>query len=130
MKKFAFIALALWGCYYYSSRHLNLENSARFVSTHKNASWAPRAAYYIAVVYEQRENYPKAQEAFSQLLTDYPTCQYAPSALIKLDSAAENNADWETAKSSLVRYLEEFPDAPQKELATKRLEMLRYKHGP
>lgn len=130
MIKLALAALAVWGSYYYVSRHYKFEDSLKVVERHKGSSWAPTATYYIGMVYEQREDYPKAQETFSRLLTNYPTCQYAPDALIKLSQAAERRRDWDEAKSALARYVEEYPGEKKIDLARKRLELLRYNHGP
>ncbi|MDD5658287.1 MAG: tetratricopeptide repeat protein [Elusimicrobia bacterium] len=130
MMKLALAALAAWGGYYYLAHHCKFDDGIEFVSRHKDAAWAPRANYLIGMVYEQREDYPKAQDAFSRLLTAYPTCQYAADALLKMGLAAEHNGDWDTAKSALARYAEEHPDGGKIELARKRLELLRYQHGP
>ncbi|MFA6003435.1 MAG: tetratricopeptide repeat protein [Elusimicrobiota bacterium] len=130
MIKYIVLILAVAGGYYYVSRHCNLANAERLISEHKGASWAPRARYTVALFYDQREDYPKAQEAFTRLLSEYPTCQYVPSVLIHVDEVAQENQDWAAAKAALARYVEEFPEGKDIELARKRLEMLRYHHGP
>ena len=130
MIKLALAALAAWGCFYYVTRHCSFDDGMKVVARHKGASWAPAANYYIGVVYEQREDHAKAQETFSRLLTDYPTCQYAAGALAKLGFAAESNGDWDAAKSAFAQYIEENPEADKAGLVRKRLELLRYHHGP
>jgi len=130
MIKYVLIVLALAGGCHYVSRHFKFDDSLEFVKRHKDASWAPRANYTIALIYHHRENYPKSQAAFTQLLTDYPTWQFMPKSLVYLYEAAEYNQDWETAKSALSRYIEEYPDGPDIALVRKRLELLKYHHGP
>ena len=129
MIKYAFVVLILFGGYYYISRHASLESSLQYVEQHKDASWAPRANYTIGFIYHEREEYGKSKEAFTQLLTDYPTGQFAASGLFYLEDSAEYTHDWETAKTALDRYLEEYPDGKYIPLMRQRRELLRYQHG-
>jgi TolA-binding protein len=129
MIKWGFIVLALYGGYYYFGRHVSLDSSLRYVSRNKGASWAPRANYVIGFLYHQREEHDKAKAAFTQLLTDYPTCQFAAPGLFYLEDSAESTRDWQTAKEALERYLEEHPDGKKIEIMRKRREMLRYQRG-
>lgn len=129
MIKFVIVALALYGGYYYLSRHASMESSMQYVAQHKGASWAPRANYTIGRIYHQREEYGKAEAAFTQLLTDYPTGQFAARGLYFLEDSAESVKDWEAAKAALDRYIEEYPDGDKIRLMRQRREMLRYQHG-
>ncbi len=128
MKKIIFVLLLLYGGYYYASRRYEFHDTLAFAKRHPQAKWAPAVDYYVGLIYYQRSDYAGAQEAFTQLLTDHPTATYAPKALLRLGDAAENNHDWETAKSALGRYVEEYPDGKEIELARKRLEILKYQH--
>ena len=92
------------------------------------ASWAPTLDYYVGIANFQKSNYPKCQEAFTQLLTDHPTSQYTARALARQADCAEYNRDWETAKTASGRYLEEFPDGKAYENMKKKLELLKYNH--
>jgi TolA-binding protein len=129
MIKWGLVVLALYGGYYYFSKHVSLDSSLKYVAQNKGASWAPRANYAIGFLYYQRDDHDKAKEAFTQLLTDYPTCQFAARGLFYLEGAAENIRDYATARASLDRYLEEFPEGKHIEIMRKRSEMLRYQHG-
>ena len=46
--------------------------------------WIPAFGidYYVGLAYYQRAEFPKAQAAFQQLLTDYPTGPYAANGLL------------------------------------------------
>ena len=121
--------MALYGGFYYVSKLYKFDDNMAYVKGHKGASWAPKANYYIGVIYYQREDYPKAQEAFTQLLTDYPTCQHAAKGLVYWEGAAEYNHDWGSARTALDRYIEEYPDGEDIDLMKKRSEMLKYRHG-
>ena len=129
MIKYVVLVLVLAGGSYYLSRHASLDSSLQYVEQHKDASWAPRANFTIAFIYYEQEEYPKAQAAFTQLLTDYPTGQFTVRSLVYLETAAEYNHDWETAKTSLDRYLDEFSDGRDIALMRQRRELLRYNHG-
>ena len=128
MKKIVFILLALYGAWYYASRRFEFHDTLTYAKKNPQAHWAPAVDYYVGLVYYQRARYDKAQEALTQLLTDYPTCQYAASGLVHLDDVAEYNHDWETARAALKRYVEEYPQGHDIEVMRKRLELLNYQH--
>ncbi len=128
MKKFLIIVLALYGACYYVGSNYHPHDALAYAKKHPQAKWAPAADYYVGFAYYQRGRYEPAQEAFNQLLMDYPTCQYVPKALVYLSDVQETNHDWEAAKSSLTRYAEDFPNGADISLVTKRLELLKYRH--
>lgn len=127
MKKLIFIVAVLYGTYWYASTRFNFADTLVYAKKNRQASWAPAADYYIGLVYYQRAEYPKAQEAFTQLLTDFSTGPYTAKGLIRLASAAEENRDYEVARQSLQRFIEEFPDHKDKGVAEKRLELIKFK---
>jgi outer membrane protein assembly factor BamD (BamD/ComL family) len=129
MIKYVIFVLALAGGSYYFSHNFSLESSLRCVAQHKDASWAPRANYTIGFIYHQREDYGKAEEAFKQLLTDYPNSQFTARGLFYLEDSAEYAHDWDTAKTALDRYIEEYPDGHEIGLVRQRRDLLRYNHG-
>jgi TolA-binding protein len=129
MTRYVVFVLALAGGYYYLSRNASLEAGLQYAARHKDASWAPRADYTIGFIYHEREEYGKAEAAFTQLLTDYPTGQFTAPGLFYLEDSAEYIHDWDTAKTSLDRYIEDFPDGDKIGLVRQRRELLRYNHG-
>ncbi len=124
MKKLYFFILIAGGVWWYASHRFNFSDTMEYAKKHPGASWAPAAEYSVGMVYYQRGDYPKAQEAFTQLLTDFPTGQYEARGLLRLSEAAEENRDWPTAKQTLDQFLAEFPDSPDRPLAEKRKELL------
>ena len=106
-----------------------VQDLLEYSTTHPNPTWSPKVVYWVGVYHYQKTHYPKAQEVMTQLLLDYPTCQYAAPALMTLGYAAEENHDWEMAKSSAKQYIEQFPKGDDIEIAQKRLEMIKYRHG-
>ena len=126
--KYLLIIVVFWGIYYYASQRYHFHDALAFAKSNPQASWAPTVDYYVGTAYYMRNEHAKSEEAFTQLLTDYPTCQYAPKALVKLDDSAEENRHWEIARDALKRYVEDYPDGPDIQWARKRLEMLNYSH--
>ena len=126
--KFVLIVLGLYGAYYYVSKHYEFHDTLVYAQKHPGEKWASPVQYYVGVIYYQRAEYPEAQEAFSKLLENDPTGYYSPNAYLKLDDSAQYNRDWDTAKSALERYIENYPDGKKIELAKSRLDMLRYRH--
>ena len=130
MKFVMLAALVLYGLYYYVSRRFEFHDTLAYAQKHSGAVWSAPTEYYVGLVYYQRSEYPKAQEAFSQLLKDHPTDYHAPRALILLSDSAEYNRDWDAARAALSQYIENYPDGRDVRLAKQRLELVNYKHGP
>lgn len=127
MKKFVIFFAILYGIYWYASEKFSFEGTLAYAHNNQHKKWAPAAEYYVGLVYYQRAEYPKAQEAFTMLLTDFSTGTYTASGLWRLASAAEENRDYETARQSLTRLLEEFPDYKERKAAERKLEYIKFK---
>ena len=126
--KFILVVLGLYGAYYYANKHFEFHDTLVYAQKHPEKSWSGPVQYYVGLIYYQRSDYPKAQEAFSTLLLGNTTAYHAPRALMMLGDAAQYTRDWETAKDAHARYIEAFPNGNDIELAKSRLEMLRYQH--
>lgn len=124
MKKLIIAAALLYGGYWYAKRHYDFDAVLRYAKTHPSPRLAPAIDYYVGLAYYQRAEFEKSQEAFTQLLTDHPTSQYAPKGLLRLSEVAAERRDWDGARAALNRFKEEFPDHPQRDMADKRLELL------
>lgn len=127
MKTILIIAALFYGAYWYASRHYKFEDTLVYAKKNPQASWAPAADYYVGMVYYQRGDYQKSQEAFTQLVTDYSTGPYTVKGLMRLSEVAEENRDWPTARQSLERVIEEFPDYKNVSFAKQRLEHIKFK---
>lgn len=123
MKKFYAFVLIVGGIWWYATHRFNFSDAMTYAQKHPAASWAPAVEYSVGLVYYQRADYQKAQDAFTQLLTDFPTGQYEARGLMRLSEAAEQNRDFTTAKESVERYLQEFPDGPDAQTAERRKEL-------
>lgn len=127
MKKWIAVFAVLYGTYWYASNRFDFADTLVYARKNPQASWAPAADYYVGLVYYQRTEYVKSQEAFTQLLTDYSTGPYTSRGLMRLSQVAMDNRDYETARQSLTRFLEEFPDHKERNIAEKRLEYIKFK---
>lgn len=127
--KFLVVILGLYGAYWYVAKHYEFHDTLVYAKQHPGSSWAPPADYYVGLVYYQRADYPKAEEAFTQLLTDYPTSQYTESALFYNEDSAEYDHNWDQAKTLTQQYLDGFPNGKNIEIMRKRQELLNYQHG-
>jgi outer membrane protein assembly factor BamD (BamD/ComL family) len=124
MKKAYFLIVLASGVWWYASRRFNFSDTMVYAQKHQNASWAPAVEYSVGLVYYQRADYQKAEDSFNQLLTDFPTGQYEARGLLRLSEAAEENRDFSAARDAVTRYIEEYPDAPDRQMAERRKEML------
>lgn len=127
MKKLIAVFAVLYGTHWYASRHFNFADTLVYAKKNPQASWAPAADYYVGLVYYQRAEYAKSQEAFTQLLADYTTGPYTAKGLLRLAAAAEENRDYGVVRQSLERFIEEFPDHKDRRIAEQRLESVKFK---
>lgn len=127
--KWVFIIIAvLYAGYNYVGKHYQFHDTLVYAKKHPDPRYAPAIDYYVGLVYYQRTQYHKAQEAFTQLLEDYPTAQYMPKALLRLEDSAEYNDDWPTARMAAQKYIEDYPSDKDIDIMKHRLEMLNYRH--
>lgn len=127
MKKWICIFAVLYGTYWYASNHFNFSDTLVYAKKNPSASWAPAVDYYVGLVYLQRDEYGKSQEAFTQLLTDYSTGPYTSRGLMRLSQVAIHNRDWPVARQSLERFIQEFPDHPERPIADQRWDFVKFK---
>ena len=127
MKKILFVFAVLYGTYWYASSRFNFADTLVYAKKNQYASWSQRTYYYVGLVYYQRAEYAKSQDAFTQLVTDFSTGPYVARGLIRLSQVAEENRDWPVARQSLERFIEEFPDHKDKPSAIQRLDLIKFK---
>lgn len=124
MKPLLIVVALFYGGYWYASRHYDFQTALAYAKKNPSPKLAPAIDYYVGLAYYQRAEFEKSQAAFTQLLTDYPTGQYTDKALLRMSEVAMENKDYDTVRDSLKRFLEEFPQHPQRQIATKRLELI------
>ena len=127
MKTLMIIGAIFYGTYWYAGTHYKFEDTLVYAKKNPQASWAPAVDYYVGMVYYQRGDYPKSQEAFTQLVTDYSTSPYTPRGLLRLSEVAEENRNWPVARQSLERFIEEFSGHKDISFARQRLDLIKFK---
>ena len=124
MEKMIVFVLVIGGLWWYASKRFDFKDTLLVAKKYQSSPWAPGSVYRVGLVYYGRGDYEMAQQAFTQLLTDYPTGQYTARALLRMSEIAENTHDYESARQFLKRFLEEFPEHPDLRMAQKRMELL------
>lgn len=124
MKKLVLFALVVGGVWWYASHKFKFDDTLVYAKKHADKPWASAVTYSVGLVYYQRDDYQKSQQVFNSLLTDFPTGQYTASALLRLSEVADQNHDYSTEKEVLDRFLNEYPEHPDRMIATKRRELL------
>ena len=125
-KIFIWLAVIIGSCVYVY-KHYTFQDVLACDNKYRSWVWGPRVDYYIGVGLYLKDRHEDAAAAFEQLLTNYPTCQYAPAALYKAGVAYQNLRQWEKARAAYQRYLELFPQGPQAELANKKYEYIKFR---
>lgn len=126
-KKWFIILGLLVGLGVYVNSHYTFKDVLEYSQKHPDPSISPKLDYYTGMAYFLRDRSPEAIAAFQQLLTDYPTCQYAPMALIRLGSEYSEKGQWEEARNSYQRYMDQFPDGPDIQLARNKYEIIKFR---
>ncbi|MCX5788115.1 MAG: tetratricopeptide repeat protein [Elusimicrobia bacterium] len=127
LKKFFWALIILIGLGWYVRQHYTFRDVLAYAKSHPSQSASPALDYYSGMGFYLREDYDGAIEAFGQLLTDYPTCQYAPTALVRLSSSYMERNRWSEAKETLEKFIEQFPDDKNRPLVDQKYEYVKYK---
>ncbi len=127
MRNLVIVAAVLYGAYWYASSKFNFESTLAYARRNPQASWSVATEYYVGMVYYQRAEYQKAQETFEQMLVVHSTGPYSARALLRLASSAEENRNYQLARESLQRYLDEFPNEKNRSIAEQKLEVIKFK---
>jgi len=127
-----FKALFMWffvfvGGVVYVRSHYTLEDVLKYSRERPHPVLSPKVDYYVGWAYFHREDHPKAHKAFDQLLTSYPTCQYAPPALYRKGLMYTEDGRWAQAREVLERYLKEFPNAREKSRVERNYERIKFR---
>ena len=127
--KYLLILGALYGGYWYVAKHYEFHDTLAYAKKNPGASWAPATDYYVGLMYYQRSDYKNAEEAFTQLLTDYPTSQYRELGLFYNEGAAENDGNWDSARTLTQQYLDDFPNGKHIDIMKNRQENIIHMHS-
>lgn len=126
-KKFFIWVFIIIAAGVYISRNYTFQDVLAYENKHQDWTWGPKIDYYVGGGYFLRERFPEAAGAYEQLLTNYPTCQYAPYALYRLGTAYQNLERWDKARGAFEKYMEQFPQGTEVEMVNKKYEFIKFK---
>jgi TolA-binding protein len=124
MKKLFLVILLGIGGWYWAKENLQSQKIMAYAQKKKDPQLSPKIEYYLGLYHETRTEYPRAVQVFEQLLTDYPSSQFAASALIKLAASYERNGRRDDALNAYRTYLERWPNGDRAGLAQSNADRL------
>lgn len=127
MKRFVLFLILLVGGGVYVRKHYGLRDALAYARRHPDPELSPKIAYYAGMAYYLRDRYPEAEEAFTQLLSDYPTSYYAPKALLRSGTIYTSQNRWAPAREVYQRYMDEFPEGPDTGIVRTRYEAIKFR---
>ncbi len=127
LKKPLIILVLIIGAIAYIRSHYTFEDALRYAKKNPHKSFSEKIEYRIGSWQFMRSNYPKAAHAYRQLLTQHPTSQYAPKALLRLGDAQLKMLNYKGATASWAHYIKEYPDGPDIGIVKKKHEYNKFK---
>lgn len=125
MRKFLIVLAILIAAGYYARRQYTAQDVLAYSKSHPDDRYSPALDYYIGMGYFLKSRYEPAAQAFSQLLTDYPTCQYAEKGFLRLGESYEELRQWTEAKETYQKYLDLYPDGKNKSLIQNKIDVFK-----
>jgi len=95
-----------------------------FVQQYPDHALAPNAWYWLGESYYATTNYPVALEAFQHLLSQFPTSDKAPDALLKVGYTQLELKQDAKARATLASVVSKYPGSKAASLAQERLQRL------
>lgn len=127
LKKPLIILAVCIGAIAYVRSHYTLDDALRYAKKNPHSEFSEAVEYRIGSLYFMRAKYPQAIRAYRQLLTDYPTSQYAPKALLRLGDAELKMLRYAKAREAWEQYMEEYPNGPDIGIVRKKHEYNKFK---
>ncbi len=127
LKKLIYAFLIFCGTVMYINSHYTFEDVLKYSHEHPNKDYSPAIVYYTGMSQYMRDKHENAITAFQQLLADYPTCQYAPLAMVRLGSSFMEKYRYAEAREVFDKYLEEFPTDKNRKTVEDKYEYIKFK---
>lgn len=126
-KKPIIIFLSALFLFTYIRSHYSGLDVLEYSRKNPNPTISPIVDYYVGMNYYSGGKWEPAVQAFTQLLTDYPTHYYNRWALIRLGSSQEELRNWAGAREAYEKYLELYPEAKERNLVENKYNQVRFK---
>lgn len=91
------------------------------VNNHRGSVFIVPALYEVAETYRITEDHFNAKRYYNQLLSDYPTHNYAVDAMFQLGVIHHTNKEFQTAETYYLRVVNEYPNSTRYKEALERL---------
>jgi TolA-binding protein len=126
-KKWLWVLALFIGLGIYIRTHYTFEDLLTYSKNNPHPTLSPKIDYYVGMSSYLRSKYPLSKQAFEQLLTDYPTCQYAPKALFRLGNIYAEQRQWDKARELYRNYLEQYPEGPHAGIVRSKYEVIKFR---
>ncbi|MBI5200902.1 MAG: tetratricopeptide repeat protein [Elusimicrobia bacterium] len=127
LKNLIYAFLIFCGTAYYINTHYTFEDVLKYSQTHPSKDYSPMIVYYTGMSQFMQDKHDGAITSFQQLLADYPTCQYAPIAMVRLGSSLMERNRYAEAREIFEKYFEEFPNDKHKKTVEDKYEYIKFK---
>ena len=127
IKKWLIIFAIFIAATVYIRKNYGYEDVLKYSKENPHSEWSPKIDYYVGMAYYMRDDYPEARGAFDQLLTGYPTSQYAPKALLRKGTIEMSMRKWGDARRSFETYMKEWPEGGDMDKVKKKYEFIKFK---
>lgn len=127
VKKGVYAILIVCAATWYVSTHYTFEQVLDYQKKHPHADYSPPIVYYSGMAFFIRDQHEGAINAFQQLLADYPTCQYAPKAMVRLGTSLMERNRYAEAREVFDRYFEQFPEDRDRKTVEAKYEYIKFK---
>lgn len=96
-----------------------------FIGRHRDHELAPNALYWLGEAHYVQRDFQAALAAFDGVLKDYPGARKSPDALLKAGYCQYELKRYDSARATLARLAQEFPEAPAAAEAATRLARMK-----
>lgn len=127
LKKWFYVLVALGGITWYVHSHYTFRDALKLAKDRPHPTASPMIDYYVGMGAFIKEDYDVSIEAFNQLLADYPTSQYSPTAMYRLSVAYVERNRFQEAREILDKYFEEYPKDKRRKEAEAKYEYIKFK---
>ncbi|MBF0161528.1 MAG: tol-pal system protein YbgF, partial [Magnetococcales bacterium] len=103
------------------------EGFENFLAKFPEDTLADNAQYWIGELYSVQKQYREALAAFGQVLTRWPTSAKVPPSLLKIGYAFYELGDMASARASLTKLVNDYPDSSAVSMARQRLQDIAQK---
>ena len=126
-KKFFIWLFVLVAAFVFVTKTYTLDDVLAYADKNPHRPSSEKIAYFVGAIHFQKSEYPQALKAYEQVLTDFPTGQYAPKALFRKGTMHLSLNQWTLARESYELYMKDYADGEDIEAVKKKYEYVKFK---